>query len=54
MWPDSYSVFLALKMQCVGCMLQKFCTLHYVAETYQVPLTELIGELEKYITKRSY
>ena len=52
-WPNSYSAFAALKTKCIGCLLQKFCTLRDVAETYQIPFAELTGELEKYIPIRS-
>jgi len=47
-WPDSYPVFTAFKTKCIGCLLQKFCTLHDVALTYQIPLDEFVGDLEKH------
>ena len=50
-WPKTYSVFAALKTKCIGCFLQKFCTLRDVADTYHIPFAELTGELEKYIQK---
>ena len=42
-----YKVFATMKTKCVGCLLQRFCSLRDVAETYQIPLQELTGELEK-------
>jgi hypothetical protein len=48
-WPGAYSAFASMKTKCVGCFLQRFCTLQDVAEAYQVPFQELTGELEKYI-----
>jgi len=48
-WPNSYHAFVALKTKCMGCLLQKFCTLRDVAETYQIPFQGLAGELEKYV-----
>jgi len=48
-WPGTYTVFMAMKTKCIGCFLQKFCTLQDVAETYQIPLHKLSGELEKHV-----
>jgi len=48
-WPQAHRAFTALKTKCVGCLLQRFCTLQDVAETYQISFQELTGELEKYI-----
>lgn len=48
-WPDTYSVFASLKTKCIGCLLQRFCTLVDVADIYQIPLKDLTGELKKYI-----
>jgi len=46
-WPGMYSVFMKKGMKCIGCFLQRFCTLQDVAETYRIPLQQLIGEMEK-------
>jgi len=48
-WPDTYPVFMNMKTKCIGCFLQRFCTLRDVAETYQIPLQKLTGEMEKHI-----
>jgi hypothetical protein len=44
--PRAFSVFLRNKTKCVGCLMQQFCTLKDVAETYQIPLATLIEEIE--------
>ena len=49
-WPRSHLAFMGLKTKCMGCFLQKFCTLRDVTITYQIPFEELIGELEKFIS----
>ncbi len=46
MWPRAYSVFMRNKTKCVGCLMQRFCTLKDVAEMYQIPLEKLIEEIE--------
>jgi len=48
-WPHSHPAFSSMKTNCIGCLLQKFCTLQDVAQTYHIPFEELIVELEKYI-----
>jgi len=48
-WPDTYTVFTTLKTKCIGCLLQRFCTLRDVADTYQIPLQEMIGKFETHI-----
>jgi hybrid cluster-associated redox disulfide protein len=45
-WPRTFTVFMKNKTKCVGCFLQKFCTLKDVAEMYQIPLEKLIEEIE--------
>ncbi len=45
-WPHAFSVFMQNKTKCVGCYLQKFCTLKEVAELYQIPIAKLIEEIE--------
>lgn len=57
--PNSYSVFMGRKTKCIGCHLQRFCTLQDVADIYQLSLQDLIGDLEKYVpeniqTQRSH
>ena len=49
-WPKVFSVFAKNKTKCPGCFMQQFCTLKDVAETYQIPLQELILEIESVST----
>lgn len=48
-WPAAYTVFNNRSTACVGCMLQRFCTLQDVAETYSIPLQDLRMDLENSI-----
>ena len=48
-WPAAYMVFNNHNTACVGCMLQRFCTLQEVAETYSIPLQDLRMDLENSI-----
>lgn len=48
-WPSTYSVFLNGKAECIGCILQKFCTLQEVAEAYQISSEEFIEALERHV-----
>lgn len=45
-WPQAFSVFRLRNTDCIGCLLQRFCTIQDVAETYQVSLQELTRDLE--------
>jgi hypothetical protein len=44
---DVRPLFVARRTACVGCYLAGFCTLADVARTYQFPLEEFIGELDR-------
>lgn len=44
-YPQSVSVFLELKTNCVGCHLNKFCTLNEVAAAYKLPIERLLHQL---------
>lgn len=46
-WPQTYSVFKSHNTDCIGCLLQRFCSIQEVAETYQISLPDLIKDLEK-------
>ena len=48
-WPSAYTVFLNGKAECIGCFMQKFCTLHEVAGVYEVSPEEFMDELEKHV-----
>lgn len=45
-WPRAYTVFNNRNTACVGCLLQRFCTLQDVAKTYNIPLSILVMDLE--------
>jgi len=53
-WPHSHPAFSGLRTKCIGCLLQKFCTLRDVAQTYRISFEELIDELEKHILTANY
>lgn len=46
-WPQTYSVFKSHNTDCIGCLLQRFCSIQEVAEIYQISLADLIKDLEK-------
>lgn len=48
-WPEACTVFLNGKAECIGCFLQKFCTLREVASTYEVSTEAFVAELEVYV-----
>ena len=50
-WPLAFSIFR--NTDCVGCLLQRFCTLKDVAETYEVELQDLTKDLEQCV-KENY
>ena len=52
-WPKTFTVFRNRNTDCIGCLLQKFCSLQDVAETYEVPQQDLICDFEKCI-KENY
>jgi hypothetical protein len=52
-WPKTFVVFRIRKTDCIGCLLQRFCSIQDVAESYEVPVQDLIGDLEKCV-KENY
>ena len=50
-WPQTFSVFRNRDTDCVGCLLQRFCTLKDVAETYEINLQDLTGDLEECVSR---
>ncbi len=50
-YPETARVWIALETECLGCWLMRFCTLEYVAESYDLDLETLIDELERAIRK---
>lgn len=52
-FPQSAQVFLRLKTDCVGCMLQKFCTLEEVGRDYGLVLNEFLAALNESIQSKN-
>lgn len=50
-WEQTISVFVNLRMACVGCPMAPFETLETVAGVYDMPVDTLINELESAIHK---
>ena len=48
-YPQTVSVFLALKMGCVGCSLERFCSLEEVAASYELSLDVVLEKLRESI-----
>jgi hypothetical protein len=46
-WPRTFVVFRIRNTDCIGCLLQKFCSIQDVAESYEVTAQDLISDLEK-------
>jgi hypothetical protein len=46
-WPKSYLVFRDRNTDCIGCLLQRFCSIQDVAEAYEIMPQDLISDLEK-------
>ena len=45
-WPRTYTVFRNRNTDCIGCLLQRFCSIQEVAETYELSAQDLVGDLE--------
>jgi hypothetical protein len=45
-WPLAFSIFRNRNTDCVGCVLQRFCTLRDVADTYELSLQDMTRDLE--------
>lgn len=46
-YPEAWVIFTGSNMHCLGCFMQRFCTLQEVAEAYQLPLQKLLDDLEE-------
>lgn len=46
--PKTARVFVKYRTQCVGCYMQKFCTMKDVAEIYQLNLKKILKDLSDY------
>ena len=47
--PGVSSVFLQLDTYCIGCYMERFCTLEEVASAYELRLEVLLGKLQECI-----
>ncbi len=52
-WPQTFSVFRRHNTDCIGCLLQRFCSLQDVAETYEIELQDLTKDLEMCIEENN-
>lgn len=50
-WPETFSVFRVRNTNCIGCLLQRFCTLQDVAKTYEIDLQDLTDDLENCVSE---
>lgn len=46
--PETSYVFIKYQTQCVGCYVQRFCTIKAVAEIYQLDLEKFLKDLNNY------
>ena len=44
-WPDRAMAFIRRRTACVGCPLDRFCTLADVARAYHIPLATLVDAI---------
>ena len=45
-WPQTVAIFRDLAAACVGCDLASFCTIADAAREYQIPLADLLTDLQ--------
>lgn len=50
-WPQTYSVFRSRNTDCIGCLLQRFCSIQDVADTYELSAPDLVVDLERCVRK---
>ncbi len=53
-WPQSVSVFLSRRLDCVGCSMAPFETLAEVIEIYHLPQEVFLNELLSLVRSSSY
>ena len=49
-YPSTVSVFIRFRADCVGCRLERFCTLEEVARDYDFSLDDLLAALQEVVT----
>ncbi len=45
--PQTIRAFIALRMNCVGCYLMRFCSLSEVAKYYNIELQTFLAQVNK-------
>ena len=50
-YPPTAEMFIRLNIDCVGCRLDRFCTLEEVARDYCIVLDVLLAELQEAILR---
>ena len=50
--PGAGSVFIALRMDCMGCVMARFCTLEGAAAQYRLDLAQLMARLQQAIDQQ--
>lgn len=48
-YPEAWVVFRRYRTDCLGCFMQKFCTLQEAAEAHQLSLQQLMDDLAEQI-----
>ncbi len=51
--PETSRTFIKRGTLCVGCWMQKFCTIKDVAEIYEIDSGELLQDLNQYTFERA-
>lgn len=49
-YPETSSVFIHLKIDCVGCWMERFCTLEEVGNSYGIAVETIMDSLHKLAT----
>ncbi|MBN1453156.1 MAG: hypothetical protein JW963_19230 [Anaerolineales bacterium] len=52
-YPQTAAVFIRFKADCLGCMLEKFCTLEEVGRDYGLVLDDFLAALNEAILPRN-
>lgn len=51
--PETIHAWIALKTGCFGCHLMQFCSLEYVAKSYNIELEILLDRIQDAINEQS-
>ena len=50
--PLIVSLLLELRVDCVGCFMNKYCTLEELCAQYELDLENLLGKIQETLTNR--